>query len=105
MVAYSSTAPFVPCRVSHVDAVVTDEVSFTAVPKKTEARISQAKPASPGQKSSAAITLTEDNGYRLCNFLHHPLSTLARAAAAIAEPPQAGSGANQCRPSGNFERA
>ena len=61
MVAYSNTAPFVPCSVSQVEAAaVTEEVSLTAVPAKSPKPVSsQPKHLSQRGKISAAITLKE----------------------------------------------
>ena len=59
MVAYSNTAPFVPCSVSQVEAAaVTEEVSLTAVPAKSPKPVSVSPSTFPSVgKISAAITL------------------------------------------------
>ena len=89
MVAYSSTAPPVLCRVSQVEAAaVTEEVSFTAVPAKSP-KPSLVRPSMPPSvgNTSAAITLKRKMTL-MAWAISSSSASITGAVAAMAEPPQ-----------------
>lgn len=89
MVAYAKTVPFVPCRVSHVDAApVTEEVLLIAVPaNKPNPELEPPSMEPSVGKIIPAITLNKKITEIAC-AISSSSASITGAVAAMAEPPQ-----------------